>query len=346
MNARGQTDRILAKMEKRIRQEYAQAAKETTDKLADYLRRFEVKDGIKRDQLKRGVITKRDYQEWRKNQMLIGKRWAEQVDTLAHDLSNSDRIAHSVVEGYMPEVYALNHDFATYEVEKAAKVDTSYTLYNRQAVERIVRENPKMLPSPGKVTAEKIARGELQAWNERRIESVMLQGILQGESIPQLSKRMYRVTGGNYKDAIRNARTMTTGAENAGHADAYERARDMGIEVEEFWRATLDSRTRDSHRNLDGEYRDESGYFSNGLKYPGDPYGAPEEVYNCRCSLGANIKGYRKDRSDTTLRESSKLGNMTYDEWKKAHGTSQSITHQEEIARGMKWRYIREDYRR
>ena len=346
ITAQAQTDKILSDIEKRIRKEYAQAAKETSAKLDDYFRRFETKDRIKRDQLKRGVITRKEYQQWRTNQMLIGERWTEMRETLADDLSHSDRIAHSVVEGYMPEVYALNHDFATYEVEKAARIDTSYILYNRQAVERVIRENPKMLPSPGKVTAEKIAHGQLQAWNEQRIQSVMIQGILQGESIPQLSKRMFKVTGGNYKDAIRNARTMTTGAENAGHADAYERARNIGIELEEQWVATLDSRTRDSHRTLDGEIKGEDGYFSNGLRYPGDPYGDPSEVYNCRCRLNANVKGFRRDMSDLSKRHSEKLGDMSYEEWKKGHGTSQSITHQEEIASGMKWRYINEDYRR
>ena len=51
------------------------------------------------------------------------------------------------------------------------------------------------------------------------------------------------------------------------------------------WDATLDKRTRDSHAQVDGEIRELDEKFSNGLMYPGDPNGRPEEVINCRCAL-------------------------------------------------------------
>lgn len=344
--AQKETDHLLEIIEKKLKKEYKRANKEVSEKLADYLRRFEVKDKIKKDQLLRGVISKKEYQEWRIGQMMMGKRWKEMKEVLAKDLSNADKIARSIIDGYMPEVYALNHDYATYLVEHLGKVDTSYTMYNRKAVERLVKDNPRMLPPPGKQMNAKLAAGIEKRWNMERVQSVLLQGIMQGESIPQLSKRLYKVTDGNYKAAIRNARTMTTAAENAGHADAYHRANEMGIKTEQQWLATLDGRTRDSHRALDGEIQGEDGYFSNGLMYPGDPYGDPSEVYNCRCRMIANVKGFSRDLSDLSVRRDNKLGDMSYSEWKKEHGTSQSITMQEEIAEGMKWRYINEEYRK
>lgn len=66
-------------------------------------------------------------------------------------------------------------------------------------------------------------------WNRQRIQSELTQGLLQGESIPEIAKRMQKVTDSNYKSAVRNARTMTTGAENAGRVDSYKRAEGMGI---------------------------------------------------------------------------------------------------------------------
>nr|DAK83485.1 MAG TPA: minor capsid protein [Caudoviricetes sp.] len=56
--------------------------------------------------------------------------------------------------------------------------------------------------------------------------------------------------------------------------------------------ATLDSRTRDSHRQLDGEAAGDDGRFSNGPRYPGDPTGPASEVWNCRCTLVASIPGH------------------------------------------------------
>ena len=46
--------------------------------------------------------------------------------------------------------------------------------------------------------------------------------------------------------------------------------------------------------------------------YPGDPTAEPEMIYNCRCTLVAEIEGidYHDERND------SKLGDMTYEEWK------------------------------
>lgn len=50
------------------------------------------------------------------------------------------------------------------------------------------------------------------------------------------------------------------------------------------WDATLDGKTRESHRRVDGEIRELDEKFSNGLMYPGDPSGGAAEVVNCRCA--------------------------------------------------------------
>ena len=42
--AHDETDRIIEKIEKRLKREYAQAVKEIGEKLDDYFRRFEIKD--------------------------------------------------------------------------------------------------------------------------------------------------------------------------------------------------------------------------------------------------------------------------------------------------------------
>lgn len=77
--------------------------------------------------------------------------------------------------------------------------------------------------------------------------------------------------------------------------------------------ATLDERTRESHRELDGVRVDNDEEFLPNLKYPGDPEGDPEEIYNCRCRIVARIKGHSYDRS-------GRHGNMdmSYEEWKRS----------------------------
>lgn len=306
-----ETDEALGKLERRIKKVYVQAYEETEAKLQDYLSRFATKDKIKQEQLRAGKITQDEYNYWRKGQVMIGKRWQEMVNSLAADYTNANRLAMSMVGDSLPGVYALNHDYGTFQVEKGSMVDTSYTLYDRSTVEGLIRDNPNLLPR-AKVNVSKDMR-----WNKQHINNAVLQGILQGESNDKIASRLQTVTSMNHAAAIRNARTMTTGAENAGRTDSYKRAAEMGIELEQEWLATLDGRTRDSHRALDGERiplaKDKwhPAKFSNGCRYPGDPEGPAWEVYNCRCTLVVAIKGI--DQSDAP--RNSKLGDMSYEEW-------------------------------
>lgn len=340
-----ETDKIIERIERRLAREYAQANAEVEEKLADYLRRFELKDEKWREWVRNGKKTKEEYKQWRTGQILMGKRWEKMKDALADDYVNASKIARSITEGYMPEVYALNHNYGTFEVERGSMLDTSYTLYNREAVERILRDNPKLYGNPGKDVLQKIASGELKRWEKKQIQSVMLQGILQGESIPKLTKRLERVTAGDHKAAIRNARTMATGVQNAGRLDAYKRANKLGIPTKKQWLATLDSRTRHAHRQLDGVIKGINEPFENEfgeIMYPCDPEAEAANVYNCRCRLNADVDGEMIDYSDLSLRNVRKLGDMSYEEWKEKHGVSQPITAQERKSAAIRAKYIKE----
>lgn len=307
--AHEQTDQVLEDVRERVRREYLRAYEETSAKLGDYLSRFEAKDRIHAEAVRRGEETEADYREWRRGQILVGKRWQELADTLAEDYRNADRVAASIVNEHTPEVYALNHDYATFEVESGSLIDTSYTLYDRPTVERLLRDRPDLLPV-AKVDGKKDL-----AWNRRHVVSAVTQGVLQGESMPAVARRLRSVADMDFRASMRTARTAVTSAENAGRTDAYRRAEGMGIRVRKQWLATLDQRTRHSHRRLDGETVGVDEAFSNGLMYPGDPEGPGGEVYNCRCTLVADLEGV--DQSDG--RRASKLGGVSYEEWREGH---------------------------
>lgn len=339
-----ETEKLIAQMDKKVAEVYQQAAQETQKKLDDYLKAFERKDAKKRELLDAGEITQKKYNDWRTGQIMIGKRWEEMRDTLAQDYHNSNEIARSVVNGYLPEVYALNHNYGTFQVEKASHVDTSYTLYDRQTVERLIREDPELLPLPGEQMnktferfdaykegksinlrkKEKKAFDKLIAdnkdirWQKGQIQSVMTQSILQGESIPHMAQRVARTMGEtNRKATIRYCRTAATGAQNAGRVDSYKRAESMGIELEQEWLATLDNRTRHEHRELDGQRVPVGKPFEvddEEIRFPGDPTAPGHLIWNCRCTLVPHLKNL--DQSDAP--RNSKLGNITYEQWKEA----------------------------
>lgn len=301
-----ETDELLRKMEREIKEVYKEATDEVQKKLDRYMKRFNTLNDKKLKDLSDGKITQEEYEKWRSG-FVKGDYYKAMLDTLSTDLANADKLAMSTVRGYMPEVYAVNHNYGTYQIESGTTFNTSYVLYDRQTVERLIKDNPKLLPSP------RVNIPKDKAWNQKHINRQITQGILQGESIPKIAKRLEKVVGMDERAAVRNARTATTGAENAGRVDSYERAKGMGISVKQQWLATLDDRTRDSHRDMDLEIREVGEEFSNGCKYPGDPAGDPSEIYNCRCtlvpwldSIGDEFDGERANQ----------LGDMSYEEWK------------------------------
>lgn len=311
-----QTDKELKKLEKRITEEYEKAYKEVKQKADDYFAKFQKADAEKKKLVDSGLMSKKDYLAWRKSAMLTGKRWDDMADVLAKDMVNADKIAASVIGERLPDTYALNANYGTYEIEGGLGIDTSWTMYDHSTVENLMRDDPQMIPKP-RVDIPKDMR-----WNRQKITSAITQGVLQGDSIPDIAKRLRSVTNMDRSAALRNARTYTTAAENKGRIDSYQRAKELGIDLQKEWMSTPDGRTRDSHVDLDGERVEIDGTFSNGCRYPADPIGDPAEVYNCRCTLVAAVKGrqYHDDRF-TRLPEG-----MTYEDWKanrlKAEGES------------------------
>lgn len=312
------TDEEIAKIEKLITKEYKKAHKEVSKKCEDYFAKFAAKDAKWQEWVAQGTKTQKEYKEWRQGQMLVGKKWEDLRDTLAQDYTNAAQITMSITKGFAPEVYAINHNYATFQVEKGAGLDTSYALYSKESVEYMYKGKPKLYHTYGKAVAKEIKEGKQYAWDRRRITSVLTQAILQGKSIPNITKSLEQVTAGDHKAAIRNARTMMTGVQNAGRIDAMERAVDKGIPVQKQWLATLDMRTRHWHKALDGVIVDYDKPFHNefgDIMFPGDPDADGSNLYNCRCTLLPAIKGYALDVTDPSVRPNDKLGKMTYEEW-------------------------------
>lgn len=303
-----ETERLLAELEKEVEEHYSTAKKELLKKLKEHNKKF-YEDDIKFwDKVQKGEWTEEKYMAWFKSQM-NHTHWAEDmINIISKDLTNANQIAMSIVNGYMPEVYATNMNYTTFDIEKQSKINTSFTMYNPQTVERLIKDNPYLLPKAD-VNVQKDLR-----WNKKVLNSAIIQGTLQGEGITEIAERLIKVTDMNQNVAIRNARTMVTAAQNMGREDSIKRAQNMGIDVERAWVATLDFRTRHSHRQLDGEVRAVGEPFSNGLMFPGDPDGVPAEVYNCRCREIATVYGLNPLLYATNRQ--NKLGDMSYEDWK------------------------------
>ena len=312
-------------IERRVREVYEQAYEEVSEKCSRYFERFQAQDVVMRRRLEAKEITAEEYATWRRNKMLIGDRWNAVRDSMAETLVNADNVARSIITGYIPEAYAYGMNLAAYQIDQLVGL-SSFSIYNAQAVEELIRDFPSLLPqlNPESETARAIREGRAMAWNQQHITSAITQGIIQGEALPSVAARLQNVVGMDERAAQRNARTAMTAARNAGHLASYERAERMGIQLEEMWVSIPDERTRHSHRLMNGvrvpvgePFELEDGVR---LRFPADPNGTSSNVnvnvgsyiYNCRCRIIGVPRGMELDPNDI---QPEHIGNMTYEEW-------------------------------
>ena len=309
------TDEEIRRVERRLAREYKQAGAEIQKKMERYLERSAVNNEKKRKQVENGELSEEEYKKWLYGQTMVGQRWKEMRENLAVDYHNANLRAKGITDQSLPRVYAENFNFGTYMCEKQTKISTAFTLYNERAVRKLAADDPKLLPAR-KTT--KSAENKDISWNKKKITSAMMQGILQGEPIDKVAKRLQAVTDMNEHAAVRNARTMMTSVQNSARLDSFiEMQEKTGVPMSKRWLATLDGRTRHSHRIVDGTTVKLTEPFANGLQFPADPDGAPAEVYNCRCRLVMKIDEIDDDLFDLSNRNTDKL-DADYETWKHA----------------------------
>ena len=309
---REETDAILTEMEKKVHKTYEQAAREMKKKADAYLQSFLKEDMRLAELVKDGKMKAEDYQRWRISHIATGRRWYEMAYVLASDMTNANQIAASIINGFMPEVFAVGYNYSLYQGELTGGFQTSFTLYDRDTVMRLIAEEPDLLPVEAKMNVAEDLR-----WNVQQLSSAMTQSILQGEAIDKIATRLVTsVAGMNERTAIRNARTATTSAENGGRYNGYRRLKAAGVDLTVEWQATLDGRTRHTHRLLDGQRRNVDEPFEvDGQKilYAGDPYAPQGLIWNCRCTMLCWVKGFE---SNIFLKAQTWPDNMSYADWK------------------------------
>lgn len=224
----------------------------------------------------------------------MGSQKASIEDVLTH----ANETAQKMVNGEKTKVFVANSNYQAYQLEHSAGVDFGFNLYDSATVTRLIEEQPNLLPYPSvNVPKDKL-------WNSRNISRQIAQGIIQGESLDKIAKRLSKETGSkNMNSMLTNARTAMTGAQNAGRIVRLAEAKGKGIKVKKEWMATLDEHTRWQHADLDGQKVETDQPFKIGgytIMYPGDPHAHPSMIYNCRCTLVVILKIIRPSTKDMT----------------------------------------------
>ena len=290
-------DDRLRRLETWLQELYRNAEKDMRGKWDKYLARQEKRAetllsrvrAAKTDEERAAAETA--YKNFLKSKTAGDKHYRDMVKELAREYSRTNERALEIINGKRAEFFADGYNFSADAINHAAireDIGIRFDLVDADAVADLAKQRNDMnFPTPKYLETTKD-----MLWNIRNINSQVAQGIVQGEGIPKIAERIQNVTGVNAASAVRTARTMATNCQNAGRVQNMKTAEEWGVKTRKRWLCTHDSRTRDSHLEIDGETIANDGTFSNGCRWPGDPIGPSAEVWNCRCSLITVVDGF------------------------------------------------------
>jgi hypothetical protein len=101
-----------------------------------------------------------------------------------------------------------------------------------------------------------------------------------------------------------------------GSTQAYERAKEKGIDGERVWLATKDFRVRPEHAQMNGVAQKSDGLFHTPWgKVISPGYGPANQVIGCRCDTYFRIEGTEKNETP----------NWTWEQWREEFGQKKKL---------------------
>ena len=128
------------------------------------------------------------------------------------------------------------------------------------------------------------------------ILSTVRRDLNQGKSYFQLAKDIQKTTDQQYNRVLTVARTEAHRIQSMSYVDSLGLLDEVGAEYGQMWVATIDDKTRDDHREMDGQMADKNGIFHlpSGASgpAPGLTGNAADDI-NDRCTAVVIIDGQK-----------------------------------------------------
>ncbi len=263
-----------------LKQAYEQALKDCEEKITELSNRRDMEN-------LQSIIYQKRYQ-----QVLKG-----QLEGVLEQLHSNE---FATVSGYLSKCYEDGYIGVMYDL-KGQDIPIMAPIDQRQATAAIQTDSKLSKPLYDRL-------GEDINILKRSVRAEVSRGIAGGAAWSEVAAKLvrnFKNTPFNkaYNNAMRIARTEGHRIQIEAADHAQHRAKEKGADVVKQWDATLDGKTRDSHRMVDGEIRELNEKFSNGLMYPGDPSGGAAEVVNCRCALLQRAKWNVGEEELNTLKK-------------------------------------------
>lgn len=245
-------------------------------------------------------------------------RLNKELNRIGQMLSQDYKEVAKAIKQSQQNVYIEKYMMSLFLYEVASQTSMSFDIPTSQTIQTAI-EQPiefiKLVPTLQKHRDDTL----------KRIRTHITQGIMSGEGYSKIAKALRDDLGMSKAQSVRVARTETGRALSQAGLDSAMVAKDNGLDMKKRWYATKDTRTRDTHRHLDGTSVDiEDNFHSSGCVGPAPKLfvgvASAKENINCRCKLLYYID---EDELPTTMRARKDDGttevmpHMTYREWEK-----------------------------
>lgn len=210
----------------------------------------------------------------RQNRIAYQNLVKEQLEAIIAKLHSE---TYQTIEQFMNDCYATGFAGTMYDLHGQG-MPVIVPIDNNAAVKAVTTDT-KLTAGVYKELGRDMARLKKSISNE------LTRGVASGMAyadIANILKKTARIPLGRAKTIVR---TEGHRIQQSSQEDARQAAKSKGADVVKQWDSTLDGKTRDSHRKLDGQIREVDEPFEiNGKKamYPGE-FNDPAEDCNCRC---------------------------------------------------------------
>lgn len=237
---------------------------------------------------------------------------------IAQMLNGDYRKVIKAIQNSQKNIYIKRYYMSLYLYEMASQKPMEFDAPSPEVIKSAI-EQPidqiKLKPTLEKHRNETI----------KKIRINITQGVMSGEGYSKIAKTLRQDLGMTKTQSLRVARTETGRAMSQAGIDSAKVAKDNGLNMKKKWFATKDTRTRHTHRHLDGkaiEINDNfhsSGCIGQAPKLFVGINSAKENI-NCRCKLLYYID---EDELPTVMRvrndddKTEVIPFMTYTEWEK-----------------------------
>ncbi len=244
-------------------------------------------------------------------------RLNKELDLIAKQMTGDYSTIASIIQKLQQNIYLqsfMQHMFLfEYQTQKIMMQAYPSIEQINKALEQPI-EFIKLIPT--------LAKQRMQVLNRIRVD--IAQSIMAGEGFSKMAKRLRDNLGMTSTQSKRVARTEGGRAMSQASLDSAAEVKANGVDIQKMWTSTLDSRTRSSHRQLDGKaVAIDHNFKINGCVGPGPKLlvgaNSAKENINCRCVLMYLVDGQVPEvrRAKDADGKSMVIPYMTYEKYEK-----------------------------